>query len=290
MSVTRQLKSVVCIATLALISTQASPQSKTTVTPSPQTINSSADTQWEYLVVSYGKTVFGSPEKTLAYRAIGLGTSAQEANDVQRNLDILGRFGWELTTIVGAIGGDQQIVFKRRFDRARASTEASAILKGKELYLKDLIDIWERARRIQEESAAIAEAERSKPRLIELDALEEENLRTKMTSERKAEYQAAIASTTWGDKAKLSVSADSSYISVDVKIDVTGQALRDGNTYRKSEISSWLKQTALSKLKSASRNWGLIMLNVEATVEFQGRTIAVAKEHSTYSSISGRWN
>lgn len=241
-------------------------------------------------MVSYGKTVFGSPEKTLAYRAIGLGASAQEANDVQRNLDILGRFGWELTTIVGAIGGDQQIVFKRRFDRARSSSEASAILKGKDLYLKDLIDVWERARRVREEADAIAEAEKSKPRLVELDALDEENRLKKIRAERKAEYEAAIATTTWGNKAKLSVYADTSSVHVDMKIDVTEQALRDGGTYRKSEVTSWLKQTALSKLQSASQNWRFVMLNVEATVEFQGKTITVAKESSTYSSLSGRWN
>lgn len=290
LSVTSQLRSFACIAALALISTQSFPQSKNALTPSKLSINGTGDTQWEYLVVSYGKTVFGSPEKTLAYRAIGLGVSAQEANDIQRNLDILGRFGWELISIVGAIGGDQQLVFKRQFDRSRSSSEASAILKGKDLYLKDLIDVWERARRVREEAAAIAEAEKSKPRLIELDALDEENRREKMTADRRAEYEAAIATTTWGDKAKLSVSADPGSVFVDVKIDVTGQALRDGGTYRKSEISSWLKQTALSKLQSASQNWSFVMLNVEATLEFQGKTITVAKESSTYSSLSGRWN
>jgi len=50
------------------------------------------DQQWEYIVVSYGKTLFASPQKTLAYRSIGL-VAGQEAPDLENSLDILGRFG-----------------------------------------------------------------------------------------------------------------------------------------------------------------------------------------------------
>jgi len=128
-------------------------QTKASSTPTTTTVGaSSIDHQWEYLVVSYGKTLFGNPEKTLAYRSIGLSATAQEANEIQQGLDVLGRFGWEIITVVGTIGGDQQIVMKRRYDKNRVANESLAILRGRELYLKDLIDILERARRIREES------------------------------------------------------------------------------------------------------------------------------------------
>ncbi|MFX1679204.1 DUF4177 domain-containing protein [Mitsuaria sp. CC2] len=85
-----------------------------------------SDQMWEYVVVSYGKTLFGAPQKTLAYRTLGL-PDGQEGSDLQKSLDILGRFGWELVSVVGAIGGDQQLILKRRFDRVRSNGERAVL-------------------------------------------------------------------------------------------------------------------------------------------------------------------
>lgn len=248
------------------------------------------DAQWEYLVVSYGKTVFGNPEKTLAYRAIGLAATAQEANEIQRSLDVLGRFGWEIVTIVGAIGGDQQIVFKRRYDKTRVSNEASAILKGKEIYLKDLLDILEREKRVRDEAAAIAEAERNKPRLIELDARDAEAIRAKLSAERLAIYTAAMSGTTWGPKTQIVVRADPKFTFVDVKVDVTETMLQDGNSYRKSDVSLWLKKQVVAGLKAAtSEGWGSSFITVTASLVFEGKTVVVGSEKASYSPYT-RWS
>ena len=78
--------------------------------------------EWEYLVVSYGTTYFTDPvlnlegeagaSKILLLSELGI-TLPREATELQRDIDVLGRFGWELVAVVGTIGGDQQIVFKR---------------------------------------------------------------------------------------------------------------------------------------------------------------------------------
>jgi len=93
--------------------------------------------EWEYLVVSYGTTYFSNPlldagaadatfSKIQLFSEIGV-TLPQEAITLQRNIDILGIFGWEMVTVVGSIGGDQQIVFKRPYDAERSATEAESI-------------------------------------------------------------------------------------------------------------------------------------------------------------------
>jgi hypothetical protein len=64
---------------------------------------------WEYLVVT-SKARFvesGSPRKVSV-----VGFSA-EAVDLEASLDGVGMFGWELVTVVGTIGGDQEFIFRR---------------------------------------------------------------------------------------------------------------------------------------------------------------------------------
>ena len=79
------------------------------------------DQQWEYIIVCFGKTAFENPQKTLAYRTLGV-SGGNEGAALEANLDIMGRFGWEVVAIVGAIGGDQQIVLKRKYDKLRSAT------------------------------------------------------------------------------------------------------------------------------------------------------------------------
>lgn len=242
-------------------------------------------------MVSYGKTIFGSPEKTLAYRQIGLSATAQEANDVQRSLDVLGRFGWEVITIVGTIGGDQQMVLKRRYDRSRSAGEASEILRGREVYLRDLLDIMEREARMREASASAAEAEKSRPRLIELDSQDASQENARLTAERKASLEAAIAGTPWASRTSLRVYASSGYTSVDVTFDGTQDFLKNGNSYRKSEVASWVKSNPMSALQQASVSFGgLIMLKVTTNITFNGSTTKVDDQSSSYSQSLRRWN
>jgi hypothetical protein len=249
------------------------------------------EVQWEYLVVSYGKTIFGAPEKTLAYRSIGLSATAQEANEVQRSLDVLGRFGWEVITIVGTIGGDQQIVFKRRYDRARSVNEASEILKGREVFLRDLLDIMERESRIRDEAAAAAEAERNRPRLIELDAVDAAQMRARLSAERKAALEAAIAGTPWGSRATIKVRPEGTSTYIDAVLDGTPDFLKNGNTYRKSEVASWVKSNLLSALQTTATSLGgYLDINVTTNINFNGVVTRVDQQRSSYSSYLRRWD
>lgn len=70
--------------------------------------------EWEYLVVSNGRVYFGLPSK----QASGSIAFRDEAVGTQTSLDQLGREGWELVTVVGLIGGDQEFILKRRKKKA----------------------------------------------------------------------------------------------------------------------------------------------------------------------------
>ncbi|MNX57950.1 hypothetical protein D3C86_887760 [compost metagenome] len=76
--------------------------------------------EWEYLVVSSGKVYFSSPSKQVvdASGSIFAAPFSQEAVSTQSALDKLGKEGWELVTIVGQIGGDQEFILKRRKKKA----------------------------------------------------------------------------------------------------------------------------------------------------------------------------
>lgn len=275
------------IAALTLAPGWAAAQPK----PAAAAVAAPIDAQWEYLVVSYGKTLFGSPEKTLAYRSIGLVATAQEATEIQRSLDVLGRFGWEVITIVGTIGGDQQIVFKRRYDKTRSANEATAILKGKDLYLKDLVDILERERRVREEAQAASEVDRNKPRLIELDAQAADQERRRVTAERQEKVAAALATVPWGQKSTFTIYASGDYTSMTVKADVTDELLINGNSYRKSDTSRWLNGTAGAFLKQAASSFpGSIYITVEASITFNGKSEKVGEQKFSYSSVLRRWD
>ena len=260
---------------------------------SPGTVTS-PDIQWEYLVVSYGKTLFGSPEKTLAYRSIGLAATAQEANEIQQSLDILGRFGWEGITVVGSIGGDQQIVLKRRYEKTRVSNEGLAILRGRELYLKDLIDILERGRKIREESEAAAVAARNQPRLVDLDAKESEEKRMQLTTELNSKVKSALNDIQGVKEPTVSarvLDSAGKFSFVDIKIDLTDLMLKDGSNYRASEVKSWLNSIALPTLRRSFNSvGGSLDITVTANINFNGKVEKVGEQKMRYSDILKRWD
>jgi|GEM_PF-2375248 len=271
------------------VSAQSKTQPPTTPIPSASTYGES---QWEYLVVSYGKTLFGSPEKTLAYRSIGLAATAQEANEIQQSLDILGRFGWEIVTVVGAIGGDQQIVMKRRYEKTRVANEGIGILKGRELYLKDLIDILERGKKVREESEAAAIATRNQPKLVDLDAKEAEERRMKLASDLDAKLKRILSSIQGVKDPLVSVrvlDSEGKYNYVEIKTDSTDVLLKDGNTYRATEAKSWLL-SVLNNIKVSIGPYGNnIDISVSAYINFNGKSEKVSEQKIRYSEILKRW-
>lgn len=69
----------------------------------------SSPDEWEYLVVSPGKVYFDPSTSTSKQHTV-----TDEASGTELSFDILGKDGWELVTSLGAIGGDQEFVFKRK--------------------------------------------------------------------------------------------------------------------------------------------------------------------------------
>jgi hypothetical protein len=244
-------------------------------------IPSNIDDQWEYLVISYGKNTFSSAEKTLAYRPVGLVAKAMEATEIQQNLDVLGRFGWEVVTIVGTIGGDQQILLKRRYNKDRASNEALAILRGRELNLKDLVGILERARKI-----------RDQPKLIELDEKEEEDRRIEFVELNKRKVDALIKLNGFNNLQSVSVntSLGIEYLEIEMSFDVTETHLKNQNTYRRSEVAEWLEKVPISTIQKAYESQDFnVTVSAEAKIMFEGNLSTVGTKMASYFKGLG-WN
>lgn len=82
--------------------------------------------EYEYRVFSFGKTYFNSMDVDDPYYFI-LGSRTSFGDGLTEKLNILGRLGWELTEVVGAIGGDQEIILKREKGVLSAEKEAEVI-------------------------------------------------------------------------------------------------------------------------------------------------------------------
>jgi hypothetical protein len=103
----------------------------------PATTQAPTLTKWEYLVVTYGATRFtttaleNDPTRSGLSKVMHFGdagiTLPAEALSLQRNLDVLGRYGWELVTALGTISGDQQLLLKRPYDPQRSAHERDRI-------------------------------------------------------------------------------------------------------------------------------------------------------------------
>ena len=250
-------------------------------------------TQWEYIVVSYGKTLFTEPDKTLAYRGLGLPVG-QEGTGLQKSLDILGRFGWETVAFVGQIGGDQQVVLKRKFDRSRAADESQAIAKNKEVYLKDLADILERQERRAQSEAKAAETSGEDGKLIELDAAE----RARVVRERMTKLQetakATIAQSEFAQLGVFSYSPISNYsndLTITVEVDLTAQFLKNGNSYSKIEVDEHLKKLSV-KVRTLSipvDGRGDISWKLNGFFTHHGKKEQVGRGTAFYSAVLRSW-
>jgi len=69
--------------------------------------------RWEYLVVSSKAYFAGGYLDSTPLQKAALTGFEEEALDLEVALDGVGGMGWELVTVVGIIGGDQEFIFKR---------------------------------------------------------------------------------------------------------------------------------------------------------------------------------
>jgi hypothetical protein len=261
----------------------------------PVSIPVSADQKWEYIVVSYGKTEFGAPQKTLAYRPIGL-LNGQEAQDLQNSLDILGRFGWEAVAFVGSIGGDQQIVLKRKYDKNRIVSERESIARGTELYIKDMADILEREQSLRDAERLAEEEARNKPHLIDLDSEDEEAAKAARLVAFRNFYNEGFKNSELSQTSTITIeysNASSGDINVVIRTDLTKRFLKDdGKSYRGKEVYQFLKSGVplpnfSSELLARSAN---VKITAVGFIQFQDKSVDVALYLNTYSSILGKWS
>jgi hypothetical protein len=88
--------------------------------------------KYEYMVVSFGHADFTILQTKLsAYWEDGISKEAYEAPSYENNLDILGKQRWEVVSVTGAIGGEQQVMLKRTKNLFNSSKDAKKIEENK---------------------------------------------------------------------------------------------------------------------------------------------------------------
>ena len=282
------------------------PASKTTPLTPPTASQSqiSSAKQWEYLVISFGKTLFTDPTDNPETKAVGLSkllsyskagvVSAQEALGTQSQMDTLGKFGWELIDIVGAIGGDQEMVFRRAYDPERSKQEAVLIKKEGERLIAEQ----------QDAAARLLLSMKETTELIDLDAVEKAAATNETRRKEEARLLKAIntiISHPISSQKVISTAGDptASRVAAEIEIDGTA-ALLTGNKFRSSEAKIIAKHIArniynaaglvnASFIKDPSESiaysLGEVKISVRVKASFQGTTKIVATEN-----VGGQWS
>lgn len=209
--------------------------------PKPMAIGPD-ERQWEYLVVSFGKARFfdtsEAPEMQLAMLVktgpssqLGL-VGAQEAVVMESQMDTLGRLGWELVSVVGAIGGDQELVLKRPYRADRSAIEKVVLSREAQL---------QKEKEAATPSAPVAEVA---PVPIDLDAVDADaRAKAKMEAVRSQAAELLVglqAGSSFKGTAKV-VEVNKGVVaemSLRVRVDGTSSLLREGCRYRASEAKS----------------------------------------------------
>ncbi|MDO8721316.1 MAG: hypothetical protein Q7J31_03705 [Syntrophales bacterium] len=280
--------------------------SKTTPQNSPTATQGqiSSAKQWEYLIVSFGKTLFTDPTDNPETKAVGLSkllsyskagvVSAQEALVTQNQMDTLGKFGWELIDIVGAIGGDQEMVFRRAYDPERSKQEAVLIKKEGERLIAEQ----------QDAATRLALSMKETTELIDLDAVEKAAATNETRRKEEARLMEAINTIKIypiSSRKVISTADDptASRVAAEIEIDGTA-ALLTGNKYRSSEANKIAKQIArniynaaglgnASYIKDPSESFafrlGEVKISVLVKASFQGTTKIISTEN-----VGGQWS
>jgi hypothetical protein len=254
--------------------------------------------QWEYLVVSFGKVYFSDPmsdteaksagfSKLLSFSKAGI-VIANEGLTTQRYMDTLGKFGWELVGALGAIGGDQEMLFKRPYDEGRSKQEEELIKQEGDRLQKVLEE--ERSK-----SAAIAPV----TELVDLDEVERtaaRNANRRAQEERVKTAAASITDTPLKMKSVLSNAHSNTDVDVTATfvLNATSQLLTEGNKYR-SGAASQLGTNALQALLNAAGvrvnpsyakyptlgySLGKVKVNIDVVITHNGKDKVVASVRS----------
>lgn len=265
--------------------------------PRSQAASRASAKQWEYLVVSFGKAYFSDPNlepetktaglsKLVSYSKVGI-VSAQEALTVQWQMDTLGKFGWELIGIVGVIGGDQEMVFRRAYDPEQSKAEATLIREEGERLLTAQREV----------ASNLAQAD-----FVDLDATERAAATAQTRQKEEARLRTAIESLNNPAIVGLRIvstspSPEGSAVIAEVTLDGSSQLLKEGNKYRSSEAQAMAKQLATAIYQAAGLNsdygsessylsysLGEVKISTLVRVSYQGKQKTVAT-----ANTGGKW-
>lgn len=271
------MKKFIWAAIMVAVGFSLSAQVKATSTA---TAPSLGETQWEYLVVSFGKTYFGDAQKLLAYKSLGF-SSGSESVGLENNLDLLAKFGWEFVDVLGTIGGDQQVVLKRRYDKDRAQKEKEAVQDEKKR--QDSIE-QEQANAAKAWLEKQKEAERLKKVLVDLDALEKAQADADKQALLKKLVTESVNGQFMGLGNNISIEVGSDRVSISFDIDVTEKVLKE-NTYRSSDVEQILSESEQT-IKSFTFEEGFeVSVSIRATVLFQKKIEEVGSKYMLGSKI-----
>ena len=259
-------------------------------------------TEWEYLVVAYDAPSFAAPRvdlsaeeasyaKVLRFANLGI-PLPQEASGLQRDIDVLGRFGWELVAVLAATDDGPQLIFKRPYDADRSALEAERI----EAERAELLATYRGTR----EPPRVAEP--TAPQLVDLDAVERVEA-TADRNDRDADRVRALidaAAATGFPLSGLTVAAHAlapdgpADVRVRVAQDVTDAALVGATAYRSSFALGAYDQflAALARAGLAASDFafcapaqgvgtGRVQLVVDLVIEVEGTRTIVATRRST---------
>jgi hypothetical protein len=234
--------------------------------------------KWEYAVVSAGKVYFASVVQT----SLAGGSKAavapeskfdSEAISLQASMDELGQLGWELVAVVGAIGGDQELIFKRPYVpetiaaeaalRRREASKVAALLKsvgkpapvGSGPQLVDL-DEQERLERLAAHMATLeARLEAELPGVLGQGVKTERN-----------DINALPEYPSYGDEATLGGT---------LIVDATERLLSTGNTYRSSQAKGLAKTVCAALVQMGIPNqYSSLATPIVVKVNIHGKTVA----------------
>jgi len=240
-----------------------------------QFVFASSSDKWEYMVVSFGKAEFSQLlSKTMAYWDEGVSKDAYGASSYENNLDILGQHGWEVTTILGAIGGDQQVILKRLYDKNRTDAEVKEIAENSVLAAQGLLDSLIASDKAKEANAATKE-----PELIELDAYEAGLKKQKDSGEFKKMVDNYFNSLNIDKAVAWTTSySDWEFIPSTIRItyDITKDYLLNTNSYRKSQVNVFLKalEPIFARI-SMPPTVNKLDIEVTANIIYSGKTFKV---------------
>jgi hypothetical protein len=235
--------------------------------------------EWEYLVISFGKAYFGEPQKSSRYGPI-THQSWQEATAIQLSLDGLGRLGWELVAVVGAIGGDQELILKRRSDPTLLKKETDFLAKENAAAVTEMTRKYQKGAEIAAKNAKLAA---DKKMLADLDSIEAQQ----DVLQRQQEADTYIKELTDGITARELVKKNRSLVgltyTVTLQYDLTEDYLKNTNEYRKSSVDTYLSERSEEIGVNSDLLWIYdIELVLEACLRFNGKLEKVSDMTTRY--------